>query len=61
MDTPKQGWTPYVVYTTKILLQTVKGVEIIKLVHASNPGHLLHTPFPYPLNQPRLADENGNF
>ena len=26
MDTPKQGWTPYDIYTTEILLKTVKEV-----------------------------------
>ena len=50
MDTPKPGWTPYVVYTIEILsflhnrlFQTVKEVLKVKLVYASNAGHLLHS------------------
>ena len=30
MDTPKQGWTPFDIYTTGILLQTVKEIKKIK-------------------------------
>ena len=37
-----------------------KGVKI-KIVYASNPDHLLHISYPYPLDQRGLADEHGNF
>ena len=60
MDIPKQGWTPYDNYTTEILLQAVKSSKL-EIVYASNPGHLLHTSYPYPLDHRGLADENGNF
>ena len=43
LDTPKQGWTPCNIYTTDILLQTVKGEKKIKLMYDSNPDHLLNS------------------
>ena len=70
-DTPKLGCTPYVVYTTEILsflhnrnivqFQTVKEVSNVKLVYASNADHLLHSSYPYLLDQRELADKNDNF
>ena len=68
MDTPKPGWTPYVVYITEILqfLNTTEilisnGKTSLKKSNTSNPGHLLHSSYPYPLDQRRPADKNDNF
>ena len=62
------GWTPYVeqqksyhFYTTEILFQTEKEVSKIKLVYASIADHLLHSSYPYPLDQRELVDQNDNF
>ena len=48
-------------YTTEILFQTEKEVSKIKLVYASNADHLLHSSYPYPLDQRELVDKNDNF
>ena len=59
MDTPKPGWTPYVVYTTEILsflynrniISNGKISFKIKLVYASIADHLLHSSYPYLLGE----------
>ena len=68
MDTPKPGWTPYVVYTTEILLflhnrniisngkRSFKNQISVRIT-----DHLLHSSYPYPLDQGELADKNDNF
>ena len=60
------GWTAYVVYITEILsflvlFQTEKEVSKIKLGYASIADHLLHSSYPYPLDQRELVDKNDNF
>ena len=51
----------YHFYTTEILFQTEKEVSQIKLVYASIADHLLHSSYPYPLDQRELVDKNDNF
>ena len=51
----------YHFYTTKILFQTEKEVSKIKLVYASIADHLLHSSYPYPLDQREQVDRNDNF
>ena len=47
----------YHFYTIEILFQTVKEVSNVKLVRASNANHLLHSSYPYPLDQREVADK----
>ena len=49
----------YHFYTTEIFFQTEK--EVSKLVYASIADHLLHSSYPYPLDQRELVDKNDNF
>ena len=49
------------IFHNRNLTSNVKEVFKIKLVYASNPGHLLHISHPHPLDQRGLADDNRNF
>ena len=43
------------------ILQSYRKRVKIKIVYASNPGHLLHISYPCPRHQRGLVGENGNF
>ena len=51
----------YHFYTTEVLFQTEKEVSKIKLVYVSIADHLLHSSYPYPLDQRELVDKSDNF
>ena len=65
MDTPKPGWAPYVVYITEISSflhnrnivsngkRSLKNQISVRL----EPGHLLHSSYPYPPDQTGPADK----
>ena len=60
MDTSEQGWTPYDIYTTEILIQMVKEIKRKKRKQINVRLEPEKLPWPHPLHQRGLADENGN-
>ena len=70
MDTPKPGWTPYVVYTTE-MLSFLHNRNIISNGKRSFENQInvrldrgsLHSSYPYPLDQrePRLQTTANRF